>query len=86
MEKEPAWNALKNVRLKKIRGLSFEDILKSRFIKIADHHNRDHQKLMLFEYRGQVWVVPFIDNEKGVFLKTLYPSRKYTKLYQRGEL
>ncbi len=86
MEKEPKWNALKSTRLKKIRGLSFEDILKTRFIIIIDHHNRDDQKLMLFEHRGQVWVVPFIENEKEIFLKTLYPSRKYTKLYQRGDL
>jgi len=86
MEKEPKWNALKSERLKKTRGISFEEILKTRFIRYDDHHNRDDQKLMLFEYRGQVWVVPFIENEKEVFLKTLYPSRKHTKLYQRGEL
>jgi len=86
VDKEPKWNTLKSARLKKIRGLSFEDILKTRFIRIDDHHNRDDQKLMFFEYRGQVWVVPFIENEKEIFLKTLYPSRKHTKLYQRGEL
>jgi hypothetical protein len=41
---------------------------------------------MLFEYKGKMWVVPFVDSEKERFLKTLYPSRKYTKLYEKGEL
>jgi len=86
MEKEPKWNALKSVRLKRIRGLSFEDIFKARYIGTEKHPNREHQKLMLFEYKGQVWAVPFVEDEKELFLKTLYPSRKYTKLYQRGEL
>jgi len=86
VEKEPRWDALKSLRLKKIRGLSFEEILKARFIGVEDHHNRGHQKLMLFEFRGQIWVVPFIENEKEVFLKTMYPSRKHTKLYQKGQL
>lgn len=86
MEREPKWNALKSVRLKKIRGLSFEDILGARYIKTENHPNRDNQKLMLFEHKGKIWVVPFVDAEKERFLKTLYPSRKYTKLYERGAL
>ena len=86
MEKEPKWNALKSLRLKKVRGLSFEDILKTRLVKIGDHHNRVEQKLMIFEYRGIIWVVPYVENEKERFLKTLYPSRKHTKLYEKGEL
>lgn len=40
---------------------------------------------MLFEYKGQIWVVPYAAEGEDIFLKTLYPSRKYTKLYQRGE-
>jgi len=86
VEKEPKWNALKSTRLKKIRGLSFEEVLKTRYIKTENHPNRGNQKLMFFEYKGKIWVVPFVDNEKERFLKTLYPSRKYTKLYERGEL
>ena len=42
---------------------------------------------MLFEYRKYVWLVPFVQEENGdIFLKTLYPSRKYTKLYKEGKL
>ncbi len=35
---------------------------------------------MFFEYRGYVWVVPCIEEIDYYFLKTLFPSRKYTKL------
>lgn len=41
---------------------------------------------MLFEYRGYVWVVPYVADENEIFLKTLYPSRKYTTLHKKGGL
>jgi hypothetical protein len=41
---------------------------------------------MLFERRGYIWVVPFVAEKQGIFLKTLFPDRKFTKLYERGEL
>lgn len=41
---------------------------------------------MLFEYRGYVWVVPYVETGGELFLKTLFPSRKYTKLYKQGGL
>jgi len=86
VDKEPKWNALKSERLKKVRGASFEDIFKGRYIKTEKHPSREHQRLMLFEYKGKIWAVPFVENEKELFFKTLYPSRKHTKLYQRGAL
>ncbi len=80
------WNALKSERLKKVRGVSFEEILKAKVVGLKDHPNRNHQRIVFFEYKNQIWLAPFVENEKEMFLKTLYPSRKYTKLYQRGEL
>ena len=44
------------------------------------------RQIMLFEYQRQVWAVPFIKDHIGDFLKTLYPSRKYTKLHRQGRL
>jgi len=38
---------------------------------------------MLFEYKGYIWVVPFVKANGEIFLKTLYPSRKYTKIYRK---
>ncbi len=80
--KEIRWNELKSERLKQTRGVSFEEIVSSKFIGIKDHHAHAHQKIMLFEYKGYIWLVPFVETEESIFLKTLYPSRKYTKLHR----
>ena len=83
---EIAWNPVKSERLKKTRGVSFEEILKGKLIDIKDHHIRANQQLMLIDFKGYIWLVPFVEKEDSIFLKTLYPSRKYTKLYRRGEI
>ena len=86
MKKPIKWNSVKDGRLKLVRGVGFEDILRSRFIKVR-HHPRDvRQSLMLYERAGYIWVVPFVESDEEIFLKTLYRSRKYTKLYKKGLL
>lgn len=77
--KELRWNLVKNERLKRTRGVSFEDLINSKLIDILEHPGRKNQKVMLFEFRGYIWVVPFVEEEDYYFLKTLFPSRKYTK-------
>ena len=76
-----SWDPEKNDRLKKLRGVTFEDLLSSRFIGIEDHPVKKHQKLMLFEYRKYVWVVPYVQGKDHLFLKTAFQSRKYTRKY-----
>lgn len=84
---EIKWNILKSERLKKTRGVSFEDILKGKLIGVKKHPAKKHQNIMLFDYRQYIWLVPFIREENGdIFLKILYPSHKYTKLYKEGKL
>jgi len=81
------WNLLKNARLKKTRGVSFEGLLKSEPIKIKNHPTRENQKIMLFKHKNYIWVVPFVVDAQGdLFLKTLFPSSKYTKIYKEGGL
>jgi hypothetical protein len=81
--KEIKWSILKSQRLKRTRGVSFEEIITAKLIDILSHPQRENQKIMLFEYKAYIWIVPFIDKEEGIFLKTLYPSRKYTKVYKK---
>jgi hypothetical protein len=83
---ELRWDLLKSERLKKTRGVSFDEIVQARFLGAKRHPTRILQEIMLFEHRGYVWVVPFVRSGGGIFLKTLYPSRKYTRLHKRGEL
>ena len=80
------WNLLKSERLKETRGAAFEDIIQAKLIAAKRHPAKERQNIMLFEYKGYVWVVPYMEDEEGFFLKTLYPGRKYTKMYKRGEI
>lgn len=82
---EVKWNTLKSERLKKTRGVSFDEIIKSKLVGVMRHPKNESQSMMLFEYKKYIWVVPFVKSEKGIFLKTLYPSRKYTKIYKKEE-
>ncbi|MGR3220015.1 MAG: toxin, partial [Candidatus Anammoxibacter sp.] len=68
------------------RGTSFEDLLnKGNLISVKRHPKRKEQNIMLFEFKKYIWIVPYVEEEKGtIFLKTLYPSRKYTKII-KGE-
>ena len=80
------WNETKSARLKRIRGVSFEEIIQSEFLGIIDNPSRPNQKNLMYSYKGYVWVVPFIYEEEGMFLKTIYPSRKFKKIYnKRGQ-
>ena len=76
------WNELKNKRLKETRGVSFEEILGSMFLSLEKHSTRRNQFIMLFEYKEYIWVVPCVFEKDYIFLKTLFPSRKYTQKYK----
>jgi len=80
------WNQFKNLHLKLTRGASFEELLQARRVATRNHPSKPGQKMMFCEHEGHIWVVPFVENEREVFLKTLYRSRKFTKLYKRGLL
>lgn len=85
------FNEEKNQVLKAERGLNFSDIAKliaaEKFLDDIAHFDpqRDHQRLFLVEVEGYVFIVPYVINHQKseIFLKTIYPSRKYTKLYRK---
>ncbi|WP_457625367.1 hypothetical protein [Persephonella sp.] len=84
------WDEEKNRWLKKERGISFEDIelaiLENRVLDILEHPNKEKypsQKLLIVEIEGYAYVVPYVEKSKDneIFLKTIFPSRKYTRKY-----
>ena len=79
------WSESKNKSLKKTRGVSFEEILEAKFLGTREHPSRENQMILLFEYRKYVWLVPCIVEKNYIFLKTAFPSRRYTKKYKRGD-
>jgi len=53
-----------------------------------DHPNQEKypgQKIFEIEAKDYVWLVPYIENEGGIFLKTIIPSRKATKRRKRHD-
>jgi hypothetical protein len=78
------WNLLKSERLKKTRGVSFEEIIKAKFVDIRQHPVRVNQKILIYEHKGYLWAVPYIVDGETIFLKTIYPSRKLLKIYKKG--
>jgi hypothetical protein len=78
------WNPTKSARLKRIRGVSFEEIIQAKFLGIEKNPGRGNQRIFVFEHKGYVWAVPFVYETQGIFLKTIYPSRKFKKIYKGG--
>jgi len=84
------WNPEKNELLKKERNISFEKVcfhIKNRDIwRITDHPNKEqypNQKLFYIIIEDYIYVVPFVEDEDFIFLKTIIPSRKATKEYHK---
>ena len=80
------WNDEKNRWLISVRGVSFEDVVQAveteKVLETRIHPNQGqypNQKLYLIEIDGYVWIVPFVENDSEIFLKTMIPSRKETK-------
>lgn len=87
------WNDEKNKTLKKERRVSFEQVVfyieNDCVIDIIRHPNPvkyRHQRVYILSIQDYIYLVPFVDNENERFLKTIIPSRKYTKLYREGKL
>ena len=80
------WDPGKNEQLKLGRGVSFDELIQAELMGTLRHAKRANQELLLFRYQGYIWVVPCVMRGTEIFLKTLFPSRKYTKIYAKGEL
>jgi uncharacterized DUF497 family protein len=82
------WNQKKNEALKLARGVSFEDIVLALeaggLLDVVAHPNPKrypNQHIFVIALAGYVYLVPHIEDEDSVFLKTIIPSRKATRDY-----
>mgnify|MGYP003406859847 FL=1 len=83
-----AWNPDKNDLLKKGRGISFEDsvfhIEAGVAVDIFAHPNQSkypQQQIIVVCVEDYAYLVPFVENDEEIFLKTIIPSSKATKKY-----
>lgn len=82
------WDVKKNEKLKSERGISFEDIVFEIFrgaeVDIFEHPNQlkyPGQKVSVVIVDDYAYLVPYVESESSIFLKTIIPSRKATKKY-----
>jgi uncharacterized DUF497 family protein len=83
-----SWSPEKNAYLQETRGVSFEEIVLNielgNEVAILDHPNQRSypgQKISVVIIEDYAYLVPFIEEEDEIFLKTIIPSRKATKQY-----
>jgi len=81
---EIRWSALKNVRLKLTRRISFEEVIKGDLLGLGNNPRYSHQRILIFAFKNYFWAVPFVFDGEDIFLKTIYPSRKYKRHYRKG--
>ncbi|HXV60458.1 MAG TPA: BrnT family toxin [Vicinamibacteria bacterium] len=86
-----SWNQEKNERLMRERGVSFEAVVfhieRGDLLDVLEHPNPERyagQRILVVAMNEYVYLVPFIESEDNVFLKTIIPSRKATARYLGG--
>ncbi len=86
------WNAEKNETLISERNISFEEVVfyienGGLLDEIAHPNSSDyaHQRLFVVAMESYVYLVPYVENGDEIFLKTIIPSRKFTKVYLGGD-
>jgi uncharacterized DUF497 family protein len=83
-----AWDDAKNETLKAERGIGFEEVVfhieRGDLVEVLEHPNPTRypgQRIFVVRRDTYVYLVPFVEDERVVFLKTIIPSRKATKQY-----
>ena len=82
------WSTDKNEWLKEQRDITFEEIvfhiLYGGLLDVLEHPNKEQysgQRIFEVNVEGYIFLVPYVETEESVFLKTIIPSRKMTKKY-----
>jgi uncharacterized DUF497 family protein len=86
-----SWSEEKNELLKAERQVSFEDVVfyieMGFLLDVLENPKQEKykgQKIFVVQIEDYVYLVPFIEDDHEVFLKTIIPSRKATKNYLKG--
>jgi len=86
------WNDDKNELLKKLRGVSFEQvvlaIISDDLIDRVKHPNPEKypdQRVFLVKIEDYIYSVPYVEDDEKMFLKTIIPNSKATKKYLGGK-
>jgi len=87
-----SWNEEKNELLKDERQISFEDVVfyieQGFLLDVLEHPNQKKYKgqmIFVIQIDDYAYLVPFVEDDDEVYLKTIIPSRKATKKYLKGD-
>jgi uncharacterized DUF497 family protein len=82
------WNEEKNNWLKQERNISFEEVIQAinygDLLDVIKHPNSEkyaHQSIFIVKIKNYIYCVPYVENKDDIFLKTIFPSRKMSKIY-----
>ncbi|HAM36445.1 MAG TPA: toxin [Elusimicrobia bacterium] len=85
------WDGEKNEWLKAHRHVGFEQVaLKIEaedVLDLVEHCNKErypNQRIFIVEIAGYAHLVPFVETQSEIFLKTIIPNRQATKRYLGG--
>ena len=86
------WNDEKNKILKKLRGVSFEQvelaIESGDLVDRVKHPNSEkypNQKVFLVKIENYIYSVPYVEDDEKIFLKTIIPNSKATEKHLGGK-
>lgn len=83
----------KNELLKEQRDVSFEDVIlaleSGNLLDDFEHPNKEKYPnqnifIILIEIKDYIYLVPYIEDDTSIFLKTIIPSRQMNKKYNKG--
>jgi uncharacterized DUF497 family protein len=84
------WDNEKNELLKKNRGVCFEEVVllieRGDVLDTIEHPNQERypgQKIAVVMIDAYAYLVPYVEQNGEIFLKTIIPSRKATNKYVR---
>jgi uncharacterized DUF497 family protein len=87
-----SWDNEKNELLKNNRGVCFEQVVllmeRGEVLATIEHPNQERypgQKMAVVMIDAYAYLVPYVEHNEDIFLKTIIPSRKATNKYVRGE-
>ncbi len=82
------WDNKKNEQLKATRGVGFEQvelkIATGDILAVVEHHNKERyptQRVFVLDLSGYAYLVPFVETDTEIFLKTIFPNRQATSQY-----
>ena len=86
------WNSAKSILLRSSRGIGFEEVVNTinegHILAVIVHPNNQeypNQKIYIIDFDNYAYCITFIEDNEKIFLKTIYPSRKYTKKFLEGK-